>query len=364
MGSAMSDLRAKALNFFRSPDRFIKSPVRLALTLAGPVVVVLAVLVGVLAVWEAREQDAHFREELEQTARAYFSQVLITRLWNARHGGVYILLTGDVQPNPYLDDPRREIVTEDGLTYTKVNPSYMTREISELARDLGSYRFHLTSLRPVNPGNAPDAWEAAALRGFEGGTRSARGIDVLDGARYYRYMEPLFVTEECMGCHARHGYSVGQIRGGLSVSIPVAGFESIQRMHRRDGLLALGMMGSFAALAIVVMAWLLSVRMVEAVRREVEGERLRVAVEMAGAAAHEMRQPMTVIIGLCEMIKAELPEDDPLARELDVIVGQCYRMDGIIKRMLSVTEYRTRAYTEDTSIFDLTAEGEKGRTKE
>ena len=42
-----------------------------------------------------------------------------------------------------------------------------------------------------------------------------------DGAtEYYRYLVPLVVEKSCLKCHARQGYKVGDVRGGLDVSIP------------------------------------------------------------------------------------------------------------------------------------------------
>jgi signal transduction histidine kinase len=36
-----------------------------------------------------------------------------------------------------------------------------------------------------------------------------------------RYIAPLLVKENCLPCHARHGYEVGDIRGALSLTIPI-----------------------------------------------------------------------------------------------------------------------------------------------
>ena len=68
-----------------------------------------------------------------QTARAFFDQIVFSRAWNAGHGGVYVQVSEDTQPNPYLDDPLRDLATMEGVKLTKINPAYMTRQIAEIS---------------------------------------------------------------------------------------------------------------------------------------------------------------------------------------------------------------------------------------
>jgi hypothetical protein len=48
---------------------------------------------------------------LTEVAKGFYEQILITRMWNARHGGVYVEITPATLPNPYLDVPDRDIVS-------------------------------------------------------------------------------------------------------------------------------------------------------------------------------------------------------------------------------------------------------------
>ncbi|MCW9025994.1 MAG: HD domain-containing protein, partial [Thiovulaceae bacterium] len=43
----------------------------------------------------------------------------------------------------------------------------------------------------------------------------------IDGDEYFRYISPLVTQKSCLKCHAFQGYKVGDIRGGVSVSIPM-----------------------------------------------------------------------------------------------------------------------------------------------
>lgn len=68
---------------------------------------------------------------------------------------------------------------------------------------------------------------------------------------------------------------------------------------------------------------------------------------------------MTVIIGTLELIRDELSREKPAKAEIEIVVQQCYKMDEIIKKMISVTRYKTKDYTDGTEIFDLHGQKEE-----
>lgn len=105
------------------------------------------------------------KEELAlQSARSVFNLIAAARSWNASHGGVYAPANASTQPNPYLDPHLRDIKVNDTLTLTKINPAYMTRLISEVAARDHGFQFHITSLKPIRPGNKANEWEKKHLR--------------------------------------------------------------------------------------------------------------------------------------------------------------------------------------------------------
>ena len=155
-----------------------------------------------------------------ERGRSMFQLVEMARLWNARHGGVYVPLSKTTPSNPYLDIPDRDVVTRGGVALTKLNPAYMTREIADVAKDASGILFHITSLKPINPGNKADPWETRALDSFEKGAKERLDLVAWDSGQYFRYMAPLEVKTACMKCHEQQGYRVGDIRGGISVTLP------------------------------------------------------------------------------------------------------------------------------------------------
>jgi len=146
---------------------------------------------------------------------------VITRLWNARHGGVYVPVSRNSPPNPYLHVPLRDITVNPDLTLTLINPAYMTRQIAEIARERKGIRFHITSLNPIRPDNRPTSWERDVLRRFEQGLPEMGEFRQTPEGEVFSYMAPLLTETPCLRCHADQGYRKGSIRGGISVTLPM-----------------------------------------------------------------------------------------------------------------------------------------------
>lgn len=218
--------------------------------------------VGVSLGWNLYQAQQHREELARESARSFFDLLLITRRWNARHHGVYVPVTPATPPNPYLDDPRREIRVTDDLTLTKVNPAYMTRALSELAAERAGVQFHITSLKPIRPENRAHPWEAEALRAFEQGAKEWSQT-YRDGEHEgYRYMAPLITEQPCLKCHSEQGYVLGDVRGGISITLPTLAPIPWKGLVASHGLVALAGMG-----LILILGWMLA-RAYERLRRQ------------------------------------------------------------------------------------------------
>ncbi|MBI2277834.1 MAG: diguanylate cyclase [Dechloromonas sp.] len=169
--------------------------------------------------------------------REVFQMMDAMRLWNARHGGVYAKLTEETPANPYLDVPNRDVETRDGMRLTLLNPAYMTRQVTATVRELTGVQVHMTSLKPINPDNRADPWETAALQDFEHGVRERAELIEAQGQTFARFMAPLVTRAACLDCHAKQGYKVGDIRGGISVTLDTAPFADPVRQQKRNSIL-------------------------------------------------------------------------------------------------------------------------------
>jgi PAS domain S-box-containing protein len=192
-------------------------------------VLVWVVIIGSSLLWNIVYVEKQTRTRADVMARIAFDKDLSFREWVTLHGGVYVPVTADTTPNPYLDVPGRDEVTRSGKSLTLMNPAYVMRQYYEKFEIQGGVKGHLTSLKPIRPENKPDPWEEQSLIAFEAGKAEANIIETLDGTEYVRFMRPLITTKGCLKCHERQGYKEGDIRGGLSVSVPMAPLWNIER---------------------------------------------------------------------------------------------------------------------------------------
>lgn len=85
-----------------------------------------------------------------------------------------------------------------------------------------------------NPDNAPDKWETRVLKKFliriwKGDRGFAQRTTPLE----YRFMKPIHIKNACLVCHGspvgeispyghkKEGYQEGEVRGGISITIPI-----------------------------------------------------------------------------------------------------------------------------------------------
>ena len=176
--------------------------------------------------WNLKSQANAVEITAKAAAKTAYEKDVVYRLWSSLHGGVYVPVSSHAKPNIYLEGVAdRDIETTDGKRLTLINPAYMNRQVHEIEISRTGSRGHLTSLRPIRPENAPDEWERGALEVMVTGVEEYSGIQEMDGREYMRYMRPLITEEACLKCHEQHGYKIGQIRGGLSVSTPMEPFR-------------------------------------------------------------------------------------------------------------------------------------------
>ena len=188
--------------------------------------------------------DALFNQQLINTGRVFFEEIVITRKWLAQHQGIFVTMKPGDHVNPYLKTiPGLKTIIHEpgGDSYMLKNPALATREISIIAAREGAFKFHLTSLKPINPENKPDQFEKNALESFATGEYEKYAFEKGSVGKVFRYMAPLITEEACLRCHAHQGYSVGDIRGGISVTIPAQ--SMMEKMQANKFYLTLSVLG-------------------------------------------------------------------------------------------------------------------------
>ena len=177
-------------------------------------------LIAASFAWNHTQAHKEQKRLALHTTRTLFSHIIITRRWNAQHGGIYVPVTAKTLPNPYLQVPMREIKVNDSLTLTRINPAYMTRQLSEIAMAQEGMQFHITSLQPLRPENKATEREEILLKMFTTGTTEA-GFFIEEAKKtFFFYMAPLKTEKACLACHTEQGYKEGDVIGGISVTLP------------------------------------------------------------------------------------------------------------------------------------------------
>ena len=230
---------------------------------------------GASLAWNLSQVKKTALEAARIQARTAFEKDVLYRRWNAMHGGVYVPVTPETTPNPYLQAEGREIVTPTGGVLTKVNPAYMTRQVHELGALKSGVVGHITSLMPIRSQNAPDPWEARALRVLEKGpVEEVSEIQQINGRDYMRLIRPLITEQGCLKCHAIQGYKLGDIRGGISVSVPL---DPIMAHAKADRWVLIITHGLFLLLGLTGLAFTalhIRLRLIERLQADIEREKI------------------------------------------------------------------------------------------
>ncbi len=300
--------------------------------------------------------------------KASYNKDLLYRRWASMHGGVYVPVTDTTPPNPYLSHiPDRDITTEKGKKLTLINPAYMTRQVFEIGENHIEIKGHITSLNPLRKENKPDDWEIKALQLFEKGELEYSSIEKISGKEYMRFMHAMKVEQSCLKCHSQQGYKVGDIRGGISVSVPMEKYKEIAISQTNKYAI-------FFLLIYVVIIFLsifgykrfllefkkrlasqkqliesektlkiqnneyaaLNEKLLKAKQKAEESDRLKSA--FLANTSHEIRTPMNGILGFAALLSEPGLESEEQQKYIKVIQKSGARMLNIISEIVDISK--------------------------
>lgn len=97
-------------------------------------------------------------------------------------------------------------------------------------------------------------------------------------------------------------------------------------------------------------------RVVTLWERLLQAERDRVLVETAGAAAHELNQPLTILMGNLQLVLANNQLDEDQRQIFQDIYQAGERITEVVKKMTTTRQYTISSYTAGVNIvkFDKT----------
>lgn len=89
-------------------------------------------------------------------------------------------------------------------------------------------------------------------------------------------------------------------------------------------------------------------------------ERQAIVAELAGAAAHELNQPLTSVRNYATLLRRLLASGTPSCAAAEVIEGEAERMAEIVRKIGKITKYETKSYVGKQKILDLDRASEDG----
>jgi len=209
-------------NTIQKLDIESKSPKNGLKRLALWIIMAWTLLLAGLLYWDLTKLTSASQNLAINEARIHFQKDKVFRYWSAIHGGFYVPISERTTPSPYLSHIlERDIQTPAGKKLTLMNPAWALRQMNEEYTEMFGIVGHITSLLPLRAENSPDDWETKALELFESGEKEVYEFIESGDNSSLRLMQPLITAEGCLKCHGHQGYKVGDVRGGVSVSVPL-----------------------------------------------------------------------------------------------------------------------------------------------
>jgi two-component system, chemotaxis family, sensor kinase Cph1 len=186
-------------------------------------------------------------------ASTVFDESMILYDWAKNHRGIFVPISENSRPSPYLKDiAEHRARTDSGRLLMMVTPEQLFRKVYDKQANGFNPYIHMTSLDPLRPENAPDPWETIALKTFQDGNDELHVVEEIFGKKYLRLMRPIPSEPGCLECHpSPQDSGDADIRGGISVSIPLAPLFAMSKLDifmfcmAHGTLLLLGLMGTF-----------------------------------------------------------------------------------------------------------------------
>ncbi len=93
----------------------------------------------------------------------------------------------------------------------------------------------------------------------------------------------------------------------------------------------------------------------EALSKLIEAEKNDAMTNLAGAAAHNLNQPLSAIQGYSELLINRLKDKDQTTVDYaSKIIREVEKMSGIIKQISRITKYEIKPYAGTAKIVDIT----------
>ena len=208
---------------------------------------VWTVTIGGFSAWYTQDRKHVLSDMAHIYASACHDKDAIYRRWHATHEGVCISaaqgLKTSARPGASTGTPHVVPISPRDASALRHSEKYTDGP----PIGLGEIAPHITSLKPLNPENVPDTWEQTALQSFEEGVAEAHTLVNENGAHFIRMMRPLYFDHYCVRCHEHQGYELGDVRGGVTMTVPI---DSLWQAEAKQTSLVIAALASIWCLGV------------------------------------------------------------------------------------------------------------------
>lgn len=94
-------------------------------------------------------------------------------------------------------------------------------------------------------------------------------------------------------------------------------------------------------------------KILEQQKSVIEEEQLKVLLQLSGATAHELNQPLTGLMGSIDLIRIDKDKPENMLIYIDDIEESAKRISSIVKKIQNIRYDSTKPYVGETSIIDI-----------
>ena len=307
--------------------------------------IVLTLLVTSSLFWNVKNLNKQAIYIATEEARANWNKDQAFRRWATRHGGLYVKPDKRTPPNPYLEHlPNRDVETTDGVKLTLMNPAYMMSQMTKEFESMYGIKGKITGQILLNPANKADPWQLNALKQFDRGAKEISEKADIGGKPYIRLMRPMVMKEGCILCHGHLGFKVGDIRGGVSISVPLTPYFEAAQKSKRSLFFSHSFVWLIGMLTIGLVSWRGHLREMEKRQEEVkrqkmeknlrETQKLESLGVLAGGIAHDFNNILTGILGNVDLALDDLSPASPVRNYIEYVQKEAKRAAELSNQML------------------------------
>ncbi len=240
-----------------------------------------------------------------------------------------------------------------------MNPAYMMRQMGEDFSSLYGVVARMTSLNPLRPENGPDAWERRSLEEFaHSAQREKIEFTQINGVPHLRLIQAVLVIPDCLRCHGHQGYKEGDIRGGISISLSMAGALALQKKQILSTVLRSGLIWGLGLAGLLIGGGLLRRRVAE---RDAAQEALQQSKDRLASKSEELAEANAALLNeIAERKKVEaeiLVSEEKFRTVADFTYDWEYWKDAegnfvyVSPSSERITGYRPEEFKENPELF-------------